>query len=90
LGATRKQIGHILLTEYLTLGTLAGLTGILLAGLSAWGLVRFMFELDFHLPSAPLAALWLGVAVLTTGIGLLNGRDVLKKPPLAVIREIAE
>jgi putative ABC transport system permease protein len=90
LGATRKQIGHILLTEYLTLGTLAGLTGILLAGLSAWGLVRFMFELDFHLPSAPLAALWLGVAVLTAGIGLLNGRDVLKKPPLAVIREIAE
>jgi putative ABC transport system permease protein len=90
LGATRKQIGHILLTEYVTLGTLAGLAGILLAGIAAWGMVRFMFELDFHLPAIPLTALWLGVALLTTVVGLLNGRDVLKQPPLAVIREIAE
>ena len=90
LGASKKQIGQILFTEYLTLGTLAGFTGILLAGMAGWGLVRFMFELEFHLPGVPLAALWLGVAALTTVIGLANGRDVLKKPPLAVIREIAE
>ena len=90
LGASKKQIGQILFTEYLTLGSLAGFAGILLAGIAGWGLVRFMFELEFHLPGVPLAALWLGVAALTTVIGLANGRDVLKKPPLAVIREMAE
>ncbi len=90
LGASKKQISQIIFTEYLTLGTLAGFTGILLAAIAGWALVRFMFELEFHLPSVPLAALWLGVAALTTVIGLANGRDVLKKPPLAVIREIAE
>jgi len=90
IGATRKQIGQILLTEYVALGSLAGLTGILLAGFAGWGLVHFLFELDFHLPGAALAALWLGVVGLTAGIGLVNGRDALKKPPLAVIRELAE
>lgn len=90
LGATRRQIGQILFTEYFALGSLAGLTGILLAGIAGWGLVRFLFELNFHFPIAHFAALWLGVVALTTGIGLANGRDVLKKPPLAVIRELAE
>lgn len=90
IGATRKQIGQILLTEYVALGSLAGLTGILLAGFAGWGLVHFLFEMDFHLPATALAALWLGVVGLTAGIGLLNGRDALKKPPLAVIRELAE
>ncbi len=90
LGATKKQIGQILLTEYFALGSLAALTGILLAGVAGWGLVHFLFELNFHLPVAALGALWLGVVVLTTTIGLANGRDALKKPPLAVIRELAE
>ena len=91
LGASRKQIGQILLTEYFTLGSLAGLTGILLAGFAGWGLMRFMFEMrDFSLPGLPLAALWLGAAGLTTAIGFANGRHVVKKPPLAVMRELAE
>ena len=90
LGASRRQIGQILFTEYFALGAMAGLTGILLAGVAGWGLVRFLFDLSFHFPTAHFAALWLGVVVLTTGIGLANGRDVLKKPPLAVIRELAE
>ena len=90
LGASRKQLGQILLTEYAALGSLAGVTGILLAGLAGWGLVRFVFELEFHMPAVALTGLWLGVVALTAGVGVWNGRDVLKKPPLAVIREYAE
>ncbi len=90
LGASRKQLGQILLTEYAALGSLAGVTGILLAGLAAWGLVRFVFELEFHMPALALAGLWVGVVTLTAVVGVFNGRDVLKKPPLAVIREYAE
>jgi putative ABC transport system permease protein len=90
LGANSKQIRHILLTEYAALGTLSGLTGILLAGVAGWALVTFMFELSFRVPAPPLIALWLGVVVLTVVIGLVNSREVVRKPPLAVIREMAE
>jgi putative ABC transport system permease protein len=90
LGASKRQIRQIFSTEYVTLGTLAGLTGTLLAALAGWVLIRFLFELDFRLPTAALAIIWVLVVVLTTLIGLASSRTVLAKPPLAVIREISE
>jgi putative ABC transport system permease protein len=90
LGASRRQIGQIFSTEYATLGTLAGLTGITLAVVAGWLLIRFLFELEFRMPAGPLFVLWLGVAALTTAIGLASNRKVMRKPPLAVIREINE
>jgi hypothetical protein len=42
------------------------------------------------MPAGPLFVLWLGVAALTTAIGLASNRKVMRKPPLAVIREINE
>lgn len=90
LGASRRQIGQIFSTEYAALGTLAGLTGILLATVAGWLLIRFLFELEFRIPGLPLAALWAGVMALTTGIGLLSSRGILSRPPLAIIREIAD
>ncbi len=90
LGASKRQIRQIFSTEYITLGSLAGLTGILLAALAGWVLVRFLFELDFRMPAIALAFIWVFVAALTTVIGLASSRTVLAKPPLAVIREISE
>ncbi len=90
LGASRRQIGQIFSTEYAALGVLAGLTGILLASGAGWGLMRFLFEIDFRLPAGPLVGLWLGVTILTVGIGLASSRKVMGRPPLAVIREINE
>lgn len=90
LGASARQIGQIFSTEYAALGTLAGFTGILLASVAGWLLVTFLFELDFAVPGSPLLILWVGVTALTTGIGLLSSRKVVRKPPLAVIRDIAE
>jgi len=52
--------------------------------------MRFFFELDFVLPWLALLVLWLGVALLAVVIGLLNSRDVFRRPPLAVLREISE
>jgi putative ABC transport system permease protein len=86
LGATRGQILRILLAEYLSLGTLAVATAVALASLAGWALVRFLFEARFSWPGASLLALALGVVVLTVAVGLWNSREVLKKPPLAVLR----
>ena len=87
IGATRNQILAILVTEYAALGTLAGLTGLLLSTVASWALTRFLFELKFTLPSAALSLTWLAVAALAVVVGLANSVDVLRKPPLAVLRE---
>ncbi|HEY0305935.1 MAG TPA: FtsX-like permease family protein, partial [Longimicrobiales bacterium] len=50
LGATRKQITQVLVTEYAALGLLAAATGVLLGGTAAWALMKFFFKLDYEPP----------------------------------------
>ncbi|MGH7469356.1 MAG: ABC transporter permease [Longimicrobiales bacterium] len=87
IGATRKQVLGVLITEYTALGALAGMTGLILAGIAGWLLTRFFFELEFTLPIAALAITWALVALVAVGVGLANSLDMLKRPPLAVLRE---
>jgi putative ABC transport system permease protein len=87
LGATRAQIGRILLAEYAVLGLLGSLSGMLLAVVGAWGLVTFVFEGTFAfavLPAVGIAGAMMGLAV---SIGLLTGREVFRETPMAVLRE---
>ncbi len=90
LGATRRQIAQITLTEYLALGALAGLAGVLLAAVAGWALMRFFFDAPFRLPGLQLSALALGAAALTTIVGLANSWHLLGRPPLAVLRDMGE
>jgi putative ABC transport system permease protein len=89
IGASRSQITQVLVTEYAALGTLAAATGVLLGGTASWLLMKFFFKLDFHVPVLQLFILWVGVALLAVIIGLFNSRDVFRRPPLAVLREIS-
>jgi len=86
LGARRSTVRTVLLTEYAALGSLAGLAGVLLATLAGWGLVRFFFELPFHLPVLPLALAWAGIAVLAVAIGAAGSRPVFAESPIAALR----
>ncbi|MGD2215496.1 MAG: ABC transporter permease [Gemmatimonadales bacterium] len=90
LGARSRVIGRILATEYFALGSFAGLAGVGLAAIAAWIAVRFLFEMSFSLPGLPLLAFWVGTALLTTAIGLANSRDVVRRTPLAGMRDFAE
>jgi putative ABC transport system permease protein len=87
LGATRKQVGRMLVTEYLVVGTLGSMVGILLSGLAAWSITHFIFKVPFA--GAPLAAL--GIAGVMIGvvvtIGILTGREVFMSTPMAALRE---
>ena len=87
LGATRRQVRRILLTEYLTLGTLAGVVGTGLGTVAGWLLVTRIFEMTFTLPVLPLAGGLVGVVALAALIGLVNGGEALRRTPLAVLRE---
>jgi putative ABC transport system permease protein len=87
LGATRKQVGRMLVTEYLVVGTLGSMAGIVLSGLAAWSITHFIFKVPFA--GAPLASL--GIAGVMIGvvvtIGVLTGREVFMSTPMAALRE---
>jgi putative ABC transport system permease protein len=90
LGARARVIRTVLLTEYAALGLLAGIAGTMLSTAGGWAVARFVFELPFRLPVGALAAFWGGCALLTIVIGAATGRDLARRPPLDLLREIAE
>ena len=87
LGATRRQIGAILATEYLLLGTLAALTGTVLALAAGWALARWLFQVPFGVPWGSLLALGIAVALLAGITGVWAGREVFGRTPLEALRE---
>lgn len=86
LGASRQQVFRVLLVEYLALGVLAALTGVLLAVAAAWALSAFVFKVSFVPPVSPLLFALLFVPALTAITGFLMSRGVLNHPPLAILR----
>jgi putative ABC transport system permease protein len=87
LGATKQQIGHIMLAEYALLGTLGAVTGVLLSTLAGWALMHWIFRFPFVPAFGPLiivAGTMIGLAV---AIGLLTGRDVFAETPMAALRQ---
>lgn len=87
LGATRRQIGTILLAEYLALGLAAALAGTLLATGAGWALAKWVFKMDFGIPVVPLLVLALATAALSGLIGLWASREVFRHTPLEMLRE---
>lgn len=87
LGASRRQILSINALEYFLLGALACLAGVGLSVAGAWGLARFAFKIPFQVEWWPLFATFFVITALTVIIGLLNSREVVRKPPLEVLRD---
>ncbi len=89
LGATRKQVGQILLVEYFLLGLVASGTGVLLATASSWALARFLFEAPYQLAILPSAVAVGVVCAVTMLMGFFGARGLLSRPPLEVLRSEA-
>jgi len=87
LGATRAQIGQILLAEYAVLGLLGSLTGMVLAIGGAWALVTFVFKGSFAFAALPALGIAAAMTLLAVSIGVLTGRDVFRETPMAALRE---
>lgn len=87
IGATRRQIRTMLLTEYAALGSLAALTGVVLGAMAGWLAMRFVFRMPFTLPLASLVVIALLVAASAAVIGMLNSREALRGTPAAALRE---
>ncbi len=87
LGATRRQVGRVMLAEYLLLGALGSLAGVALSVGGAWALMHFMFKLPFVPALGPAFLVALLMIVVAVSIGLLTGREVFRETPMAALRE---
>ncbi len=87
LGAKSSQILKILALEYMYLGILGSLSGILLSLISSQLLAYFVFETTFIPSLTPFLILLPGITLLVTAIGLSNSFGVIKSPPLVVLRK---
>jgi putative ABC transport system permease protein len=87
LGASRAQVGRILLSEYAALGVLGALAGMVLSFGAAYALMRWVFELPFA--GAPVAALAIAglMALMAIVIGLMTSRDVFRVTAMEALRE---
>jgi putative ABC transport system permease protein len=87
LGATRRQIGRIMLAEYALLGVLGSLVGVLLSIGAAWALMHWIFRSPFVPSIAPAAIVAGAMTAVAIAIGLLTGREVFAQTPMAALRE---
>ena len=86
LGAKNNQILQISAFEYVFLGLLGSLVGILLALVSSLCLALFVFQEPFVPSVIPFLVFLPGITLLVLVIGLSNIRTVLKSSPLEVLR----
>jgi putative ABC transport system permease protein len=87
LGATRRQVGRILLAEYLLLGALGSLAGVLLSVGGAWALAHYIFRVGFTPAIVPALGVSVGMTLVAVSIGLLTSHDVFATTPMAALRE---
>ncbi len=88
LGAVEKKIYRINAVEYAALGILSALTGIILALVGSYLLAKFVFELEFNISWWPILGIFIFIVALTVAIGLWNSRDVVKRSPLEILRNV--
>ncbi|MFD0766766.1 ABC transporter permease [Mucilaginibacter lutimaris] len=86
LGGSRRQIFAITALEYLFLGALSALTGIVIAIGGSWLLAKYTFDMPYAVNFLPVVAIFFIITLLTVIIGLLNSRGILNKPPLEILR----
>jgi putative ABC transport system permease protein len=87
LGAKSGQILRITALEYLFLGGIGSLMGVILALLGTQLLAYGVFELNFVPSWIPFLVVFPLISLTVLIIGVLNSRAVLNSPPLEVLRK---
>jgi putative ABC transport system permease protein len=88
LGARRKQILLINALEYFLLGSLAALSGIVIALIAGSLLAWLSFETSLQPNALVLVAVYFVISSLTVIIGMSNSRSIVSRPPLEVLRRV--
>jgi putative ABC transport system permease protein len=86
LGATRRQVLGVQVTEYATLGILAAVAGLGLAAIAGWSLTHWVFEIPFAAPGIGFLVILLLLLALPVLAGIWNSADTFRRTPLEVLR----
>ncbi|MFD2033278.1 ABC transporter permease [Belliella marina] len=86
LGADSGVVGKINTLEYFFLGSLASLSGIVLSFLATYLLSRFVFQLPFRGAYFEAFIVYASITFLTILLGWLNGRKIINKAPMEILR----
>jgi putative ABC transport system permease protein len=86
LGSTRLQILNAYTVEYVAVGAIAGLAGVLLGGAAAYPVITRVFQTHWSVDGAGLTYLLLGVAIVAMIAGLTGAFLALAKRPAPVLR----
>ena len=87
LGAKSKQILKITALEYVYLGLLGSLTGIILSLFGSQLIATFLFKEPFIPSGIPFLVFLPAITLLVVIVGLSNLKSVLQSPPLEVLRK---
>ncbi|HLW20448.1 MAG TPA: FtsX-like permease family protein [Cyclobacteriaceae bacterium] len=86
LGASSRTVSLINTFEYFFLGSLASLSGILLSFLATFMLSYYVFELPFRWAWSEALLVYGVITAVTVILGWLNGRNIINKPPMEILR----
>ena len=86
LGATRGLIARAFAIEYVLLGAVAGLIGLILGSFLSWAVLRYVFDLPWSIHPRVLGIGLLLTMVLTLIVGFASTYRILGQRPLAVLR----
>lgn len=86
LGASKKQVIKIQVIEYVLLGVMASITGLILSLGASTLIGYFFFDIEFVPNFLIIGAEIVILTALVLLIGLLNTRGVHNRPPLQVLR----
>ncbi|MFN1834364.1 ABC transporter permease [Balneola sp. MJW-20] len=86
LGAHKKQVVKIQIFEYILIGLMASLTGLILSVGSSMLIAYFFFDISFVPDFLVIGAEAVLLILIVVMIGVLNTRGMHSKPPLDVLR----
>ncbi len=86
LGGSRKQILQIMTIEYLFLGAIGAITGVVLAFAATWILTVFVFNISYVPVFIPVAAVIGGICLITILVGMLASAGIYRQSPLEILR----
>jgi putative ABC transport system permease protein len=87
IGARSRQILKITALEYFYLGVLGSLSGILLSLVGSQLLAWLLFDAPFVPSVIPFLVIFPAITFLVLLIGMSNSMDIIKSPPLQVLRK---
>lgn len=89
VGATRPALVRMFCTEFVIVGSVAGLIGGTLAGVASSILIRRLLETPYSFDWTPVAVAGVATALLTVLTGWAASFGILDRKPLDILRRIA-